>query len=142
MMYRRTFCIPAAHFNDSGYSYLREAKKEAEEGGWKAAYQALLLAAIETHGHNFLIECVIDGDPPKDYPWLVDDRVLTETVESWFRGNLSLHPDLLAINQRATTENLAKRLAGVVLPLLPQHCVLKMTVHETPRISATVKERS
>ena len=136
MTYTRTFHISAAHFNDAGYGFWTRAQGFAGQERWDEAYGALLSAARESHGHNFVIICAVTGTVPEGASWLVDDVKLTEAVEGWFRNHLSLHPGMVSRQQRATTENLVERLIDLVAPLCAPGSVVEMEVQETPSVKA------
>jgi 6-pyruvoyl-tetrahydropterin synthase len=138
MTYTRVFRISAAHFNDEGYPFWRQAQEKAAVQDWIAAYSSLLLAVKEIHGHNFRITCRITGEMPDD-KWLIDDVVLTKVVEDWFCDNLSLNSDLLEAKRRATTENLVEGLINVILSFCPPCAMVEVEVEETPDVRAQSK---
>lgn len=138
--YRRTYFIQAAHFNDGDvYDQHADVLRMRKEGRYEEALaHALDIIRSKMHGHNFLIEVLVETTPEQltDPPWLVDDARLEATVMAWNNINLSLLPEFEG--KRATTERMAALLCDRVLALVPMaSCTVAVAVRETESITAT-----
>jgi 6-pyruvoyl-tetrahydropterin synthase len=132
MIYERTFRFSAAHFNSL----------MAYQIAWKIANkievspEQQFIALHHIHGHNFRVVVTLSGEMGET-PWLVDDVALEKKVMEWNGHNVSLHPDFLDMQQRATTENMARELVRKINGILPEGVhVRQVVVYETDDIFA------
>lgn len=146
MIYHRTFKISAAHFNSTKAYQLLWAFRDWSLSGKSLDRKSMEMGVLEwardCHGHNFKIEVAIAAELSAD--WLIDDIELEKTVMEWNNINISIHPDFLELNLRATTENMALILSRKIAILMTSHlnarvqdgAFVHVKVHETDDIYA------
>jgi 6-pyruvoyltetrahydropterin/6-carboxytetrahydropterin synthase len=94
------------------------------------------------HGHNYVIEAVVQGDPDPESGYLIDMKDLKEVL----KRTVVDHVDHRHLNIEVswlegiipTAENLARAFFERTAPELPDSVeLISLTVHETERNSAT-----
>ena len=98
------------------------------------------------HGHNYVLEVAVDGEPDADTGYLMDMKDLKDIIRRVVVADVDHRhlnievPWLASINP--TSENLARVFFDRIEPELPDHIRLAaVTVHETERNSATYRRR-
>jgi 6-pyruvoyltetrahydropterin/6-carboxytetrahydropterin synthase len=96
------------------------------------------------HGHNYILEVSVDGEPDPDTGYLIDmkdlkDAIRRSVVNDVDHRHLNIEvPWLAGINP--TSENLARVFHDRIEPELPDGVRLAaVTLHETERNSATYR---
>jgi 6-pyruvoyl-tetrahydropterin synthase len=133
MRYVRRFTFSAAHFStEEAYARLERARNIASLGDWKNAFDHLLAAARDTHGHDFVVTITVERD---DAGMVVDDDVLESVIAPYRNVHLSLLDRYR--ERRALTENIALDIRDDVLARVDTERVT-VVVEETPCIRAEV----
>jgi|SRR5882672_46397 len=133
-VYQKTQEFFAAHFNETAYPKFAEATK------WPGDFDtdSLVSLLLDIHGHNFRATVRVDGEITKDSysSYLISDEAITQTVNEWQGINLSVHPDFMGSDKRATTENMAEVLARKIGRQLLVSAKVTVTIHESQDILA------
>jgi 6-pyruvoyltetrahydropterin/6-carboxytetrahydropterin synthase len=94
------------------------------------------------HGHNYVIEAAVRGEPDPDSGYLIDMKDLKAIIHQTVVDDVDHHhlnidvPWLEGVNP--TAENLARLFFERIAPQLPEGVELaSLTIHETERNSAT-----
>ena len=102
---------------------------------------------LHGHGHNYVLEVVVEGEVDPDSGYLIDMKRLKEilnreVVDQVDHRHLNLEVEWLdGINP--TAENLARVFFERVAPKLPEGVRLaELTVHETERNSASYRAQA
>ena len=142
MEYTRSFVIQSCHFNDNTtYDAHDKALEAAAAGQHDVAFDFMQYVLQQTHGHNFDItvtarntDLLADSDCARGVgSWVVEDKLLRDTVAQWDNTNLSVHPDFEGL--RATTENMAGVLAAKLANAAPS-VGFEVIVREHPEVIA------
>lgn len=115
IQYERTYRFSASHFNlRSTYESvwgMRAAGIQNPPSGLIAVDVGVLEKCfLDIHGHNFKATVNFEGEVLSKDGWLIDDVSVEKVIMEWSGINLSMHPDFIATRERATTENMAKKL--------------------------------
>lgn len=86
------------------------------------------------HGHNYVVEVLVQGDVAQETGMVVDMVALDATVgklvvDRFDHANLNLDP--LFVNRVPTTENLCRAVFGLLRDALPAGVLERVRVEET-----------
>ncbi len=86
------------------------------------------------HGHNYVVEVLVQGDVAQETGMVVDMAALDATVgklvvDRFDHANLNLDP--LFVNRVPTTENLCRTVFGLLRDALPAGVLERVRVEET-----------
>lgn len=99
---------------------------------------------LHGHGHNYVLEVSVEGEPDADTGYLIDMKVLKDIIRDRVvhdvdHRHLNLEVEWLS-DVIPTSENLARVFFDRIEPELPDGVRLAaVTIHETERNSATYR---
>jgi 6-pyruvoyl-tetrahydropterin synthase len=137
--YHRTFHISIAHFNDQFPYVLAWSMASDKLHQRTCAYtnDEVLAMMHKCHGHDLKVEVLVEGFMEEGDDWLVDDPEMESVVKAWDNCNVSLHPDFLKKQLRATTENMARLLQEKMVARFKSVSLCVVRIYETADIYVT-----